>query len=105
MLATRLIQSIEAHAESLTEATIQDLLTNERTRSFHQVSRAELESRVVSIYRHLGRWIGDPNEAAVRDEFEFWGRTRSHQGITLPQVVYSVILTKHHLRGLIREHG
>ena len=105
MLATRLIQLIEAHAESLTLASINDVLSNERTRSFHQVPRAELESRVAAIYRHLGRWIGDPNEEAVRDEFEYWGRTRSHQGIPLSQVVYSLILTKQHLRRFIREHG
>lgn len=105
MLATRLIQLIEAHAESLTQATIQDLLNNERTRSFHQVPRSELESRVAAIYRDLGRWIGDPDENAVRDEFEYWGRARSHQGIPLSQVVYGVIVTKQHLRRFIREHG
>ena len=55
MLATHLIQLIEAHAESLTLASINDVLSNEGTRSFHQVPRAELESRVAAIYRHLGR--------------------------------------------------
>ena len=37
MLATRLIRLIERHAESLTQAAMHDVLTNERTRSFHQI--------------------------------------------------------------------
>ena len=105
MLATRLIQLIERHAESLTQAAMHDVLTNERTRSFHQIPTAALEMRVAALYQHLGNWIGDPKEDTVREEYEYWGRTRFHEGIPLSQVVYSVILMKQHLRRFIREHG
>ena len=105
MLTTRLIRLIERHAVSLTQAAMHDVLTNERTRSFHQIPTAALEMRVAALYQHLGNWIGDPKEDTVREEYEYWGRTRFHEGIPLSQVIYSVILVKQHLRRFIREHG
>jgi len=105
MLATRLIQLIEAHAKSLTREAMHDVLTNERTKSFRRVPREELEPRVAAIYQNLGRWIGEPKEDAVREEYGQWGRTRFREGIPLCEIVYCVILTKKHLRAFIREHG
>ena len=105
MLATRLIQLIEAHAKSLTREAMHDVLTNERTKSFRQVPKEELEPRVAAIYQNLGRWIGEPKEDAVREEYWHWGRTRFRQGIPLCEIVYCVIITKKHLRRFIWEHG
>ena len=105
MLATRVIQLIETHAQSLTRQAMDDILTNERTTSFRQVPRAELEPRIAALYQNLGKWIGDPREEGVREEYEYWGRTRLRQGIPLSAIVYCVILTKKHLRRFIREHG
>jgi len=105
MLTSRLVQLIETHAQSLTREAVHDILTNERTKSFCKVPREELEPRVAAIYQNLGRWIGEPKEDAVREEYEHWGKTRFRQGIPLCEIVYCVILTKKHLRRFIREHG
>ena len=105
MLAARLIRLIETHAPSLTREVMQDISTNERTSSFSKLAKEELEPRVAALYQNLGQWIGDPNEDAVREEYEHWGRTRFRQGIPLCELVYCVILTKKHLRRFIREHG
>ena len=105
MLASRLIQLIETHAQSLTREAMQDILTNEHTTSFRQVPKSELEPRVAAIYQNLGKWIGDPSEAAVKEEYEYWGRMRLDQGIPLSEIVYCVTLTKKHLSRFIREHG
>jgi hypothetical protein len=105
MLASRLIQLIETHADSLTREAVVDILTNERTRSFRQLPKEELEPRVAALYQNVAKWIGGPNEEAVRQEYENWGRMRFHQGIPLCEVLYSVILTKKHLRRFIREHA
>jgi len=105
VLASRLIRLIETHAQSLTRETMQDVMTNERTRSFHRVSKAELEPRVAALFENLGKWIGDPSEAAVKKEYEHWGSARFHQEIPLNEILYCVILTKKHLRRFIREHG
>jgi hypothetical protein len=105
MFAPRLIQLIETHAQSLTTEVMDEILTNEHTASFRKVPKAELELRITDLYQNLGKWIGDPSERAVREEYEFWGRTRLRQGIPLCEVVYCVILAKKHLRRFIREHG
>ena len=105
MLATRLIQLIENHHKSLTQEAMHDVLTNEKTRSFRKVPKAELEPRIALLYQNLGKWIGNPNEDDIRQEYEHWGRTRFHQGIPFSEIIYLLILTKKHLRKFILEHG
>jgi hypothetical protein len=105
MLSARLIQLIETHSDALTRETMEDIATNERTRSFRVVPTPELKSRVFAIFHNLGKWITGPDHEAVRLDFEAWGRTRFRQGIPLSEIVYSLILLKSHLRRYIREHG
>jgi len=105
MLAARLIRLIEDHSEELTRKVLRDLTTNPRTRSFQSVPRDELESRIGDLYRNLGAWIGDPRDEAVQAEYEAWGRRRLRQGILLSEIVYALLLIKHHLARYIREHG
>ncbi len=105
MLAIRLIQLIENHAKSLTQEAMQDVLTNENTMSFQRVPKAELEPRIASLYQNLGKWLGDPNDDDIRQEYEAWGRTRFRQGIPFSEIVYVLMLTKRHLRKFIRDHG
>lgn len=105
MLAVRLVELIETHAERLTQAALKDLATNPRTRSFHLVPHHELEARVFATYHHLGKWIGAPNDDAVRADYESWGARRFRQGIPISEIVYALILVKHHLRQFVRDHG
>ena len=105
MLSVRLIKLIETHAESLTREVVEDLLTNENTPAFRRIPKTELEPRVFAFYQNLGNWIGNPNVDAVRAEYEEWGRIRFRQGIPVSEIVYSLILTKRHLRRYIRENA
>jgi RsbRD-like negative regulator of sigma factor len=105
MLVNRLIQLIENHSDSLTDAVLQDALTNEKTSSFRRVSVEELRPRIAALYENLGKWVGNPNQEHIRQEYEDWGRTRFRQGIPFSEIVYVLILTKKHLRKFIREYG
>jgi hypothetical protein len=105
MLGARLLLLIQSHAGPLTRETLQDLLSNERTPAFRRLRLDEVESRVAVLFNNLARWIGDPNEDAVRTEYEEMGRTRFRQGVPLSELVYAIILTKKHLRRYIRDHG
>jgi hypothetical protein len=105
MLQARLIELIETHAVGLTKDALNDIATNPRTRSFHLVLRAELEARVFATYHNLGKWIGDPRDDAVRADYESWGAKRFREGIPLSEIVYALILIKHHLRRFVRNHG
>jgi hypothetical protein len=105
LLSARLIELIQNHAEYLTRNVLKDYAANPRTRHWSVVPSDELEQRVYRTYLNLGNWIGDPKEDKVRAEYEEWGRKRYRNGIPLSEIVYAVILLKHHLRAYIREHG
>ena len=105
MLGARLLQLIQSHAGSLTNEVMTDLRTNERTPSFRPLSPSGLESRIGALYSNLGKWIGDADENAVRDEYEDMGRKRFREGVRVSELVYALLLTKRHLRRYIRDHG
>lgn len=105
MLSPRLIKLIETHAESLAHEVVEDVQTNEHTRSLVRIPKEELGSRVLTLYRNLGNWIGDPNDDAIRHEYEEWGRIRCQQGIPMSEIAFCLILIKKHLRMYIREHA
>jgi len=105
MLGARLLQLIQAHSGSLTSEVIADLRTNERTPSFRRMSVSNLESRIVALYSNLGRWIGNADDNAIRDEYEEMGRRRFQEGVRISEIVYVLLLTKQHLRRYIRDHG
>lgn len=105
MISANLIELISIHSTKLTADVARDLTTNERTRGFRTVPMKELEPRIFELFHHLGSWIGDPKHGRVQEEFSEWGRRRFGQGIALSEIVYGVILLKHHLRRYITDHG
>jgi hypothetical protein len=105
LLSARLIELIQTHAEYLTRDVLKDFATNPRTRHWGVVPSNELEQRVFRTYLNLGDWIGDPKEDKVQAEYEEWGRKRYRNRIPLSEIVYAVLMLKHHLRKFIRDHG
>jgi hypothetical protein len=105
MLSAKLIELIETHADGLTREALADLATNPRTPSFRLVPPHELQARIFATYHNLGTWIGDPHDDAVRAEYEGWGDRRRREGIPLSEIVYALILIKHHLRRFVRDYG
>jgi len=105
MLLRRIIKLIETHADSLTQEVVQDVQTNEHTRSHARIPTEELSFRVLTLYRNLGNWIGDPKDDAIRHEYEEWGKIRCQQGIPTSEIAFCLILIKKHLRSYIREHA
>jgi hypothetical protein len=105
MIGARLVELIEIHSPRLTTDVVDDLITNERTRGFRTVRRAELEQRLSELLHHLGNWIGDPRSDRTRTEFMDWGRRRFDQGIPLSELISAIILIKQHLHRYISDNG
>jgi hypothetical protein len=103
MLSARLVQTIENHAEELTEGVIRELQRNPRTPAYHRLSREELHHRVYNVYRNLGRWIGEKNEAPLEAAYGELGRTRCAEGIALSEVVLALYVVKERLRDYIQQ--
>jgi hypothetical protein len=105
MLGARLLLLIQSHAGALTRDVVQDLRTNPRTPTFRRLNTGDIETRVSALFENLGKWIGEADENAVRLEYEEMGRARFREGVPVSELVYALLITKHHLRGYIREHG
>jgi hypothetical protein len=105
MIAAKLVELIEIHAQQLTTDVARDLATHARTRGFGAVRQQDLETRLFQILHHLGNWIGDPRAQTVQAEFSDWGRRRFDEGIPLSELVYAVIVFKQHLRRYIADNG
>lgn len=105
MLSVRLVRMIEDHAEQLTRGVLDDLQSNPRTTAYHRLPREELHQRAYEVYRNLGRWLGDKTDEMIEASYSELGKKRSAEGIPPSEVVYALILTKHHLREYIRSAG
>jgi hypothetical protein len=105
MIAARLVELIEIHANRLTADVARDLVTSDRTPGFRAVPPPDLEQRIFEIVHHLGNWIGDPKAEAVHTEFTNWGSRRFDQGIKLSEIVYALIILKQHMRRYIADNG
>jgi hypothetical protein len=105
MIAAKLIELIEIHADRLTADVSRDLVTNDRTRGFRAVRQQDLEQRIFQIFHHLGNWIGAPKSLSVQAEFGDWGRRRFDEGIPLSEIVYAVIVLKQHMARYILDNG
>ncbi len=105
MLAVRLVQLIEDHAEELTRGLLNDLGTNARIPSYRKFPRDELRRRVYDVYRNLGRWLGEKTDEMIAASYRELGQRRCAEGIPLSEVVYALILIKYRLRDYIRCSG
>ncbi len=66
MIAAKLIELIEVHAERLSADVTKDLHANQRTRGFRAVPKDDLQARLFELVHHLGNWIGDPTRRRCR---------------------------------------
>ena len=105
MLSAYLVRLVEQHASALTGELVDDLLHNERTPTFHTLSRDELHHRLLGIYSHIGEWLADTSDASIEARFEALGKQRFHERVPLSELVYSIGLTKQHLRDKLRDVG
>jgi hypothetical protein len=105
MLAGYLLQAIERQSDQLTEALIKDLTTNERTPSFRRLPMDALRERSLNIYRQLSAWLAARSEAQIDVAFEALGRQRFGEQIPLEELVYAIVLTRHHVRDKIHRVG
>ena len=105
MLAVRLVQMIEDHAEELTQELIKDLQHNPRTPHYHHLTSEELHFRAYSVYRNLGHWITQKGEDAIDATFADLAIRRLQEGVPLEELVFALICTKNRLYAHVRMTG
>jgi hypothetical protein len=95
------MQIIEARGKELSKAVGSDLASNPLTAAYHKVPREELIRWVYDVYWNLSEWLGREAEEMIETRYNELGEKRCEQGIPLSQLVYALILTKHHLQDYI----
>jgi hypothetical protein len=104
MLLPWLMRLIETHAEDLTEKLMQAARTSRRTTFLHELSEAELKRRIFDLYHNLGRWLGEKSEAEIEATYAEIGRRRCREGVPLSELVYVLMLAKHHLWDYVQKN-
>jgi hypothetical protein len=97
MLATRLVQLIEAHSDSLSEELLGKFLVHERCSTMRNVPLDELHDRSQEVYKNLSAWLLFKTDKQVEQVYTEIGRRRFQQGVTLSHLLYALTMTKEHL--------
>lgn len=96
---------IEDHAEELTRGVIKALQSDARTPHYHQLTYDELHYRTYSVYRNLGQWLSHKSEEPLESSYTDLAKRRFAEGVPLHEVVFALIVLKHHLRDYVRSTG
>ncbi len=105
MLAKRLVEMIEMHAEELTGQVVSEIETNPRAASYHKLDQQEKRSRILHVIRNLGEWLDSKSDATNENLYRKLGHKRFHDGVPLAEVIYALTLTKQTLRSFIYTQG
>ncbi len=105
ILAAKLVDLIEKHAEDLTRKITHHLQTDPHTPTYHSLSPEKDHERVFDVVSRLGLWLDTKSEAATESVYRKLGRQRFREGIPLAEVVYALMLTKQTLRQFVLKEG
>jgi hypothetical protein len=105
MISSKLVKLIEEHAEQLTQEFLNDVTTNPKTSSYHDVSTDEIHNRTYDVYKNLSDWLMDKTEKDVEQKYLSLGRRRRKEDTPLSQLVYALSLTKSHLISYVKRSG
>jgi hypothetical protein len=97
MLATRLVQLIEAHSNRLSEDLLQKFLKHERCATLRNVPEQELRDRSYEVYKNLSDWLLAKTDKEVEERYTEIGMRRYQQRVSLSHLLYALTLTKEHL--------
>ncbi len=105
MIATRLVNLIETHAEKLATSLLRKLETMEELEDYRKLTPHEIQQRAFDIYHHMSEWLLRKTDADIEARFMEIGARRATQGIALSSVILALHVTKEHLWEYIRREG
>jgi hypothetical protein len=97
MLATRLVQLIESHADRLSEGLLLKLQNDPSCADLRKVSPQELSARSYEIYRNLGNWLLGKTRHQLEQIYLDLGERRAQQGVAFSHFLYAITATKEQL--------
>jgi len=104
ILAHKLMQMIEAHAQPLAETLQAKISRSERCSSYSRISPEEMKMLAGGIYTNLGEWLVTRTEQDIESRYNIIGARRAEQGIPVSQLVWCIVLVKENLWDYLREN-
>lgn len=106
MLALRLIQLIETHADRLSEGLVRKLKNSPECKELlAYVPAHELQHRAFEIYRNLSDWVLTKTESEVEERYMGLGARRAHQNLPFSQILFAIHATKQYLWEYLQQEG
>ena len=106
MLACRMIQIIESHADRLAEGLVHKLAgSQECSQLLADVPAHELKQRAYEIYRNLSEWLLTKTEVEIEERYTGQGMRRARQEVPFSQLLFAIHATKEHLWEYLRQEG
>lgn len=104
MLAYRLVRLIETHSEQLAASGLEAMMASEKAPDYKsKVPPEEFKATVGEMYRQLGDWLLGKTEADIEQRYLEIARRRREQGISLPQLIWAIVLTKDNLLEFLKK--
>jgi len=104
MLAVRMIQIIESHADRLAEGLMHKLAgSQECGQLLANVPAHELKQRAYEIYRNLSEWLLTKTEGEIEERYMGQGLRRVRQEVPFSQLLFAIQATKEHLWEYVRQ--
>lgn len=104
MLGIHFARLIERHSQQLAAGLVTQLQSSDRTKSYRNVPKEQLQRQLQDLYENLSLWLTTKTESEVEHRYRELGERRSQDGVPIEEFTWAVILGKEHLwRFLQRE--
>jgi hypothetical protein len=104
MLGIHFARLIERHSEQLAAGLVTQLQSSDRTKSYREVPKSQLQRQLQDLYDNLSLWLTTKTETEIEHRYSELGIRRAHEGVPVEDFTWAVILGKEHLwRFLQRE--
>jgi hypothetical protein len=105
MVANRLVELVEAHADQIKARILAKVRADPRLREFKKLPESELLQRFGDVCVNFGRWLEENDDHLFRVRYQVLGRERFDEGIPLQEVVLAAMVFKQTLLEFCRSQA
>lgn len=105
MIASRLLQRIEANADSIAQSVIDGRRRNPDMPNYRNLSDDEIRTRVRDLIYSFSFWLASRDESRLASHFAELGRRRRAEGMPLHEVLQKLTLLKSAIRSWVSDEN
>jgi hypothetical protein len=105
MIAARLLQRIEANADSIAQSVIDGRRRNPDMPNYRNLSDDEIRTRVRDLISSFSFWLASRDESRLAGHFADLGLRRRAEGMPLHEVLQKITLLKGAIRAWVSDQN